>query len=702
MIVTAKDIASIKSAVGKYQLFDKEYNEAKSKVDAAIASPMDVPVPVDAGGYTHERHKQNYGEMQMAGILYQVTKQEKYSRFVKEMLLHYASLYPTLGIHPAAASDSPGKLFWQSLNETVWLVNTIQAYDCVYDAIPASDRKIIETNVFRPMVKFFSVDQKSVLNRIHNHGTWMSAAVGMAGFALRDTDMVAMALYGTEKNKQGGFLNQLELLFSPDGYFVEGPYYIRYAIMPFFVFAQSIDNNRPDLKIFEYRDGILKKAFYTMLQLTYTTGQFLPINDALKEKTYRSPEVILALNIAYKKFDNDKSFLSIAREQNSVTLNGGGVDVARDLSKNKEIIPFPYKSLELSDGANGDGGGVGILRHGSNNDQMLALMKYTGHGLSHGHYDKLSFLFYDQNREQLQDYGAARFINVEPKYGGRYLPETKSFAMQTIAHNTVTVDEQSHYQGKIGISENFHADRNYFSSKEKDFQFMSAKCTNAYSDVSLQRTVLMIDDPSLQKPVIVDLFKVDGKKEHTYDLPFYYIGQFIYTNIKSTAYTSQQSTLGSANGYQHLWKEAEAKVNGMMQFSWLSGQRYYSVSSAADSQTTVFFARIGANDPNYNLRREPAVIVRKKSSSALFASVIEPHGLWNGTIEISRNASSAVKNIAVVTSDSTGSIVAIEWKSGKTWTIMISNQEASDTQQHTKTANGVTYSWIGNAAIQKN
>lgn len=701
MLVNTKDIAAIKQAVGKYPLFDSAYNDARAKMDAALASPMDVPVPKDAGGYTHERHKQNYNEMVAAGILYQVTKQEKYARFIKEMLLKYAVLYPTLGIHPAAASDSPGKLFWQSLNESVWLVNTIQAYDCVYDWIPAGDRKTIEENVFRPMVRFFTVDQHFILNKIHNHGTWMSAAVGMTGFALRDTDMVAMALYGTKKNKQGGFLNQLELLFSPDGYFTEGPYYIRYAIMPFFVFAQSIDNNRPDLKIFEYRDAILKKAFYTMLQLTYTTGQFLPINDALKEKTYRAPEVILALDLSFKKFNNDPSLLSIAKVQNIVTLTGGGVEVAKALATAKNIVPFPYASFELRDGADGTEGGLGILRHGSNDDQMLALMKYTGHGLSHGHYDKLSLLFYDQGREQLQDYGAARFINVEPKFGGRYLPETKAFAMQTIAHNTVTVDEQSHYEGKIGISEKYHADRESFSAANTDLQFMSASCNNAYPDVMMKRTVLMVNDPSLSKPVIIDLFRVDGKKDHTYDLPFYYSGQFIFSNARMISFTDQQMPLGKANGYQFLWKEAEGTADGMMQFTWLSGKRYYSVSSAADSQTTVFYTRIGANDPNINLRREPAVILRKKGTSAVFASVIEPHGLWDGTIEISREASSSVTRITVLASNEQGTVVKVERSSAPSWIVMIANGTSTSTERHTMKINGVEYSWTGKASIQK-
>ncbi|MBP6671815.1 MAG: heparinase, partial [Bacteroidetes bacterium] len=67
MMVNAKDIAMIKQSVGKYPLFDSAYYDARAKLEAALTAPMDVPVPKDAGGYTHERHKQNYNEMLAAG-----------------------------------------------------------------------------------------------------------------------------------------------------------------------------------------------------------------------------------------------------------------------------------------------------------------------------------------------------------------------------------------------------------------------------------------------------------------------------------------------------------------------------------------------------------------------------------------------------------------------------------------------------------
>ena len=49
----------------------------------------------------------------------------------------------------------------------------------------------------------------------------------------------------------------------------------------------------------------------------------------------------------------------------------------------------------------------------------------------------------------LQDYGLARFVNIEQKGGGNYLKENKTWAKQTIAHNTITQNETSHFNGEV-------------------------------------------------------------------------------------------------------------------------------------------------------------------------------------------------------------------------------------------------------------
>ena len=145
--------------------------------------------------------------------------------------------------------------------------------------------------------------------------------------------------------------------------------------------------------------------------------------------------------------------------------------------------------------------------------------------------------------------------------------ETKSFTRQTIAHNTVTVDEKSDYQGKESVSEKYHADKHFFSASDTDFQIMSAKVGSAYNGVAMQRTMAMINDKSFTKPVIVDVFKVSSKEKHQYDLPFYYMGQITHTNVTYKANDKKMSALGKINGYQHLWNEAEGKSDSSISFS---------------------------------------------------------------------------------------------------------------------------------------
>src|ERR1700755_2357230 len=100
-----------------------------------------------------------------------------------------------------------------------------------------------------------------------------------------------MALYGTEKNGKSGFIAQMDGLFSPDGYYTEGPYYVRYAILPFYLFANALQQAKPQLKIFEHRNQILRKALKSGLQQTNINGAFFALNDALKEKNYTSNEL---------------------------------------------------------------------------------------------------------------------------------------------------------------------------------------------------------------------------------------------------------------------------------------------------------------------------------------------------------------------------------------------------------------------------
>ena len=701
LLLAPGDGMVVRQNLDRYPLLKRSYDAIKQQADKALAEKMDVPVPIDpAGGYTHDRHKNNYTAMYNAGLLYSITGEAKYAKYVADMLLLYADLVPTLKNHPQAKSSSPGRLFHQALNDANWLVYTAQAYDCIYNYLNTNQRATIENGAFRPLCRFLTVDLKDWFNLLHNHGVWACAAVGMTGFAIGDDELVQQALYGTNKDGRSGFIAQLDHLYSPDGYYTEGPYYARYAVLPFYLFAQSIQNNKPALKIFEHRGQILKKALYAALQQTNTDGAFFPINDAIKDKTYTSSEMVFAISIAFDRYGGDKNLLGIAAEQKQYLLSGSGVKVAAAIqAAGKDIPGFNYMSVDYTDGAKGDEGGISLIRNGAGDALSTLFFKYAAHGLSHGHYDRLNILLYDAGHEILTDYGAARFLNIEQKDGGRYLPENKTFAMQTVAHNTLVVDERSNFDGKEASAEAAHPQK-LFSYQANDVQAVSAIEKQAYKNVTMQRTLVTVMHN--RQPVIIDLFKAISDMPHTYDLPFWYSGQFIDASFKYTAPGNTQQALGAANGYQHIWKEGSGKTaESVGALTLLNHAAFYSVSCLADTGTAFILMRSGANDPNFNLRREPGMLVRKRGNNGLFVNVIEKHGAFNSVAETASGSKPATTAIQVLHDDADFTAVRISFNKKASWLLIVANEATAREQEHSLQLGGKTISWTGPLYLQR-
>jgi len=651
LVINHQDVVAMKKAIKKEGRFKSTFIAQKTSVDTQIKQAITVPVPKDGGGgYTHERHKKNYKLMYNAGVIYQLTGDQKYANYVRDMLFAYAELYPTLPLHPKRklGKKNPGKLFWQSLNEAVWLVYTSQAYDLVLPSLNASEKAKIETGLLRPIVKFLSVDSPKTFNKVHNHGTWTTAAVGMTGYVLGELDWVEQALYGLDKSGTGGFLRQLDELFSPQGYYNEGPYYQRYALMPFVTFAKAIQANQPERKIFEYRNGIVLKAINTTIQLSYNK-LFFPINDSIKSKGTDTIELVNGVTIAYGLTKNT-GLLSIAKSQDQILLTGDGLKVA-DALDNKQETPYHFESVAFGDGNDGKQGALVIMRQNVGGDQAV-LFKPASQGLGHGHFDKLTWQFYDKGEEIVSDYGAARFLNVEAKSGGGYLPENNSWAKQTIAHNTVVVDEKSHFNGKVKTGNENHPELIFYGENKTSngnvVKVASAKINTAYKDVKLKRTLALIELPKISQSLVVDVFDVVSDNKHQLDLPIHYKGHLIDTNFDLGTKTQSISALGDKNGYQHLWLKAQAQPkSGLAKVTWLNDNgRFYTQSSIVDGNAEVLFTQLGANDPNFNLRNENAFIYRVNDiKQHSFVSVFEPHGEYNPSKEFTKDASSKLSQL---------------------------------------------------------
>jgi len=701
LLFNTDEVKLIRAQLGEYPLFDQTLSFARQQIDLAIVQPIDLPPPGEAGGYAHEKHKQNYRDIQQAGQLFIITGEEKYAEFVRKVLLEYADFYPDLGSHPLSRKQAPGKIFHQMLNENVWLVHASVAFDCVYSWLNDQDRAKIEKNVFRLMTYWIVNERGDQLDRIHNHGTWASAALGMAGYVLNDQNLVDIALYGTKKDGKAGFLKQMDLLLSPDGYYTEGPYYIRYALRPFFYFAEAIERNQPELKIFNYRDQILRKTFYATVQTMMPNGVYPSINDASRTMNVLSAGTRLATNICYYRYGQDQNILGLANMQQKVELTIAGLILAKDLRLNPHS-EVNWESVELRDGFDGQSGGIGILRNGKEKNRSYLLMKYGTHGGGHGHFDQLSILMFDVDRQVLTDYGYARWINIEPKSGGRYLPENKTYANQTIAHNTVVVDGKSQNGGNSKEADNYSGKRHFFDGNNHSLQVVSAVAENCYDGVKMQRTIFWVTDSTLTDPIIVDLFFLLSDQKHSYDYSVHLGGQLMTTDLKYTANTEKLSVLGEDHGYQHLWVTARSVSKKGFSYTWLDGNKYYSMISNASEGAVVSFCRIGANDPSFNLRSEPALVIREEKKNHLFVAVFEPHGYFSEALEKSVSPTGQIESVKVLAFDpDEGAVVAVSGKNGLCWVIMTELQKEKMKTSHKITSNNKTWEWTGRYQMQK-
>ena len=712
LILTESGVERMRENVGQVPLFDKSLASVKQQVDAEIAMGIDTPIPKDfSGGYTHQRHKQNFFIAQKAGVLYQILEDEKYAKYIRDMLFQYEAMYKDLPLHPQERSYARGKLFWQCLNDSNWLVYMSQAYDAIYNYLSKDERQTLETNLFRPFADFISIENPQFFNRVHNHSTWGIAAVGMIGLVMNDEELIQRALYGIDddglevggKDNDGGtikvegqrkgFFANLEEPFSPDGYYTEGPYYQRYAMYPFLIFALAMENNRPDLKVLQHKDNVLLKGVDALLNLSDADGEFFPLNDGQKGMSYYSASLVTAVDLAYFYGNKDPQLLSIVEKQGQVLLQESGLAAAIGVRDGK-AKPYLKGSVNLSDGINGKQGGIGVLRHG--NEDLTLVFKYAAQGLSHGHYDKLSFSLYEKGEEVLQDYGLARFVNIEQKGGGNYLKENTTWAKTTIAHNTLSINQQKHFGGVYDVASQHHSELFTFDANKDNVKVVSATEENAYPGTFMHRTMAVIKEESFEKPYLLDIMRVTSDSENQYDLPFYYLGQVIDNNFDYQSPTSLHP-LGEENGYQHLYVEGQGSaVEGNTKFSWLGAGKYYTLTMLTDAQDDIYLTRIGANDPEFNLRREAGIMLRReKTQDTVFVSVVEPHGSYSPVSESSKNSKSSIAKLELVLNSAKYTGVSIVDVKGKTQLFIIANSDNSDTAEHAVTIDGETYRWTG-------
>lgn len=710
LLLNFDEAAQLRQSLNTDTLLGKALTRDIAQTDDYMTTVgIEVPGHGEGGGYEHNRHKQNYIHMDLAGRLFLITEDDKYRNYIVDMLSAYATVYPTLESNVSRDSNPPGKLFHQTLNENMWMLYASCAYSCIYHTLDETQKHHIEDNLLKQMIDMFVVTYAHDFDIIHNHGLWAVAAVGICGYAINDQASVDKALYGLKLDKvSGGFLAQLDQLFSPDGYYMEGPYYHRFSLRPIYLFAEAIERRQPEIGIYQFNDSVIKTTSYAVMSTAFPDGTLPALNDSSKTISINDEGVIMATSVCYHRYEQNDTLLSMANHQQDVWVHISGLTLSNAVKDTDNIKPFSWGSLFVTDGPEGEKGGVGILRHrDAKNDDTMALIWFGQHGsdhqyhsaLDHGHYDGLHLSVFNRGQEVLHDYGFGRWVNVEPKFGGRYIPENKSYCKQTVAHNTVTVDQKTQNNFDTARAESKFGQKHFFKADDSSLQGMSGRITDYYDGTDMQRSIIVADIAEFEKPLVIDVYRILADKPHQYDLPVHHSGQIIRTDFDYQT-MSTLKPLGADNGYQHLWHVASGNVSGSSLVSWLHGNSYYSLVSSATPESKVIFARTGANDPDFNLRSEPAFILRQSGQNHVFASVLETHGYFNESIEASVGARGLVNAVEVLGYNYSATVINISTTSGNHYAVAICNLtgEAID-GKHSVEFNGKSYQWQGAFAV---
>lgn len=196
LALTPSDIALARERAAKFGWAKQSLANLVGEADVITARP---PGPLPERG-----DKAHWGVSQRlftAAVAFSFTGNRRYAGWVRDGLLAYADLYPTLPLNRGRC-----RVFTQSsLYEAIWVVPITQAYDLVADSGALSDeqKRHVETDLLRAAVHCFKVDDyerdpraSDLHYRCYNFQAWHLSAVGLAGLAVRDAGLVEWAVNG--------------------------------------------------------------------------------------------------------------------------------------------------------------------------------------------------------------------------------------------------------------------------------------------------------------------------------------------------------------------------------------------------------------------------------------------------------------------------------------------------------------------------
>ena len=540
-------------------------------------------------------------------LAYVLSQDRSLAQAAAGILKAYVPLVPQY-----ATSHLKGKLTTDALAEASWAENAASAYDLIYNSgvLTPPEKLAIEQQVLKPSGEAM---------RHCNHAfrsNWRAKAIagtGIIGFCINDRALIDEALngfYGDQgKLLRDGFVQHLSWSVLADGmYYERSTSYHLFATDSYTVLMEAARNSGVDLWNLQVPGHPLdagcdverrfgptgmktpKALFDAIFYEAFSDGSFARIGNSTTDhfdrsrcyesawRAYRDPKYAWLLHYARPverpPVQGEKvKAADASKVQQPTSPSLAPTDPQNALWQQRLSDPLnllwmahdvpPGKYYLSEDGRLGltgrhencctllPNGGLTVLRQSAEPNAVGVLINYGAWGSAHTHPEQLSVVLCADRHQFVPEVRYHR-------YGDE---DFLSWDRQTIAHNTVTVDEVSQYPqgnlddrwpvlqpGKLARSqpEFFHAG--------KRLKAFRAKCNSAYEGVVLDRTTVLVDS------TVVDFFRCRSSDQHQYDFAMHVDG-----NIQKTSPVldpQQPGPLAPAYGYRHLTRLRRARTDG--------------------------------------------------------------------------------------------------------------------------------------------
>jgi hypothetical protein len=567
------------------------------------------------------------------GLAYAFSGDKRYAEWVRDGLLAYADLYPTL-----AFTRGRHKLFEHSLYEATWIVAVAEAYDLVADsgAFTAEQAKHVENDLLRASTATFKVEDfahddrlRDLHFRCYNFQAWNIAAAGLVGLATHDLDLVEWSV-----NSPYGMRHLVGHDIRDDGIFwerSEGYHeFVMHGLLGYTeamlhcgvdLYNMSVPNDRSKDESENYitdtsdQPKSLRMMFESLFYLTFPNFTMPALGDAgpgpfranavFLVGSNRYPDPKLAWFVKRAVPDNDTSewhwavYDPPANVPASFPIHEGRFANTGEYRNGCSL--FPSTGLAVLRQASGD--------YTTRPESTAVSLSYGPHGGGHGHSDNMNIVLYAQGRQWIPAFGSMP-----------YETQIKNdWTAQTISHNTMVIDGVSQYPTEKHNVQWPHDDASdrvvgmldRFDAANKA---VSAHCDRAYKGIRLKRE-LHVDGS-----VVVDAFSGSDEKGalHQYDYVLHIDGRFARSSSQLEA---QPGRLGEICGYQLVDVKQRSSMKGPFDLTFTSDGKELRVWAPASGETEVIVGDGLTNRPD---RKMTMLILRRKSADARFLTVFEP------------------------------------------------------------------------------